>query len=592
MSRSRPRTTRHCLAALGLAVLGAAHPALAADPPSELGGKIKEKLAAAGIPVADSDDNTIKIVQTPVLSHWGRSKFDVDPRCKKDSPGCDPTWALKTCNTDADCGGPIAPDGTGLSCVALKPAGDKKMCVGHSDELLNELYDQLTIATTAIDIDSLYPLTGRYMLTLRSALDYLSTHDREVTVRIQYAGITGAMFEGMLADLMKGVATDTKSKVKVYMGYVWPNTGSWNHAKVVAVDGRVAQVSGNNLVENDYLNLQPVHDLALKVAGGAAREAHAFSDILWGETCRRIGNFSRVRGAAAYYVWSDGKTSMGARRDCPSKAKLPDKEKGRPAGAYVMSLPRLGSLAYAPAQPSDQAILALINNAKTSIYLSQPRMSMDKMLQQIPFLYASGGFASSTIRAIRDALLRGVDVTAVFGTIKPAVGDKDAGYFGMTPESFIQLVARTMPSRMKDADVATTKRLVNAALCHLRVANLKFSAADRYPAANHAKFVMGDERVFIVGSHNLYDANLLEYSYLVDNAKAAADVLENYWGRLWRFSSVGAVRGGSNCDGPPGAPGALPSYEDDESSLLDDELLLDDLTPASADPDVWYFGGI
>src|SRR4029077_13969421 len=64
---------------------------------------------------------------------------------------------------------------------------------------------------------------------------------------------------------------------------------SWNHAKIVAADGRVAFVGGHNMWSRDYLLNAPVHDLSMSLRGSAVRSAHRFLDTLWGFTCAGKG---------------------------------------------------------------------------------------------------------------------------------------------------------------------------------------------------------------------------------------------------------------------------------------------------------------
>ena len=75
---------------------------------------------------------------------------------------------------------------------------------------------------------------------------------------------------------------------------------------------------------------------------------------------------------------------------------------------------------------------------------------------------------------------------------------------------------------------------VNALLCsHVHLAPLRFGPDATWPGgktfANHAKLWMVDDRVFYVGSDNFYPVNLQEFGYIVDDQKAAAELLDAYW---------------------------------------------------------------
>lgn len=59
---------------------------------------------------------------------------------------------------------------------------------------------------------------------------------------------------------------------------------NWNHAKIIAADGRHILQGGHNFVEDDMLLRSPIHDLSLAASGGsAARIAHEFLNQLWNQ---------------------------------------------------------------------------------------------------------------------------------------------------------------------------------------------------------------------------------------------------------------------------------------------------------------------
>jgi phosphatidylserine/phosphatidylglycerophosphate/cardiolipin synthase-like enzyme len=80
------------------------------------------------------------------------------------------------------------------------------------------------------------------------------------------------------------------------------------------------------------------------------------------------------------------------------------------------------------------------------------------------------------------------------------------------------------------------------------------------PMGNHAKFYMVDDRVFYIGSHNMYpitatsveprewwrvlQGSLQEYGYIIDDAAAAKQLMEQYWTPIWEPTRLMAVSGG------------------------------------------------
>jgi hypothetical protein len=89
---------------------------------------------------------------------------------------------------------------------------------------------------------------------------------------------------------------------------------------------------------------------------------------------------------------------------------------------------------------------------------------------------------------------------------------------------------------------------VNAMLCdHVHLAPFRFGPDATWPhgvaIANHAKLWMVDDRVFYLGSDNVYPVNLQEFGYIVDDRKAAAELLDAYWNPLWQWSQRAALSG-------------------------------------------------
>ena len=89
---------------------------------------------------------------------------------------------------------------------------------------------------------------------------------------------------------------------------------------------------------------------------------------------------------------------------------------------------------------------------------------------------------------------------------------------------------------------------LDALLCRrLHIAPLRLGPdatwPDKVPIGNHAKFWMVDDRVFYIGSDNLYPVDLQEFGFIVDSRAAAADLRRRYWDPMWRWSSQAAISG-------------------------------------------------
>jgi hypothetical protein len=89
--------------------------------------------------------------------------------------------------------------------------------------------------------------------------------------------------------------------------------------------------------------------------------------------------------------------------------------------------------------------------------------------------------------------------------------------------------------------------LVELMCRHLHLAPLRFGTDETWPSkraiAVHTKFWMVDDRVFYIGSENLYPANLQELDYVVEDFSAATQVRTDLWDRAWDWSQNAAISG-------------------------------------------------
>jgi uncharacterized protein YuzE len=60
---------------------------------------------------------------------------------------------------------------------------------------------------------------------------------------------------------------------------------------------------------------------------------------------------------------------------------------------------------------------------------------------------------------------------------------------------------------------------------------------------NHAKIMIIDNDVYVIGSDNLYPGFLSEIDYMVEGTDAVNEILTSYWNRLWQYSSPHALTG-------------------------------------------------
>jgi phosphatidylserine/phosphatidylglycerophosphate/cardiolipin synthase-like enzyme len=485
------------------------------------------------------------IVQTP--DDWGRSAADhtVYPLdCKE----CDQDVLLPSCSSDADCPG-------GGTCNAIWPKSAnqarRKVCFGHSDSLLSTFFNLITSAQHTVDINLLQPAPdARFLGTLRAAIGELAGSGRPVSVRIligQYPP-DNVDVTAFLAQLTPEAREVTKSRLRISVAAMRSCTSfddcdsfSWNHSKIVAVDGREALVGGHNMWSQDYLIGDPVHDLSLRISGPAAASASSFADRLWEYVC---ANLNQNKAISLASFTRGGSLSAG---DCPPTAgrhNFPVK-----GGMPVMAVGRLAAgITTDFANHSDLARDLMLGSARHSILISQQDLGFD-------FGRSDTLFPESSLERLVGFLMRGYGDVYIVLSNEGAVGNSGSSYSNGVPLTTFAKHFRDMVQSRFDArdpssryQIRTGPDPVNALLCeHVHLAPFRFGPdekwPDRQPFGTHAKFWMIDDRAFYVGSDNMYPVNLQEFGYIVDDRKAAAEIRDSYWAPLWQWSQRAAVSG-------------------------------------------------
>ncbi len=488
-----------------------------------------------------STDNRLDgdwVVQSPPAAHWNQPAAALQlPSLCTSGARCDLDFGLLTCATDADCGA------TGR-CVALASSrrspsqAPRRLCAGHSDAaLLDELHARITSAQSAVDLTSLQPPDGRFEAALRNAITWLGASGRTVNVRFLFGAfpVQGEVdARAVLGRLTRDLPANARVTVSVgnYRSSNLPP--SWNHSKIVAIDGKTALVGGHNLWTKHYLDGEPVHDLSMTVGGSIARHAHRFADLQWRWTCANRSWITRWTGSVHAFTWSRGATTDR----CPGDMALPATTS---VGGDVPVF-GVGRLAWVDAQddanPADLALVAMMEAAERSIRISQQDMGP----VEIPVLgLPISGWDEDVLDALGAAIVRGVDVHIVVSSPEASVGGLGPSQAPYANGWTLDEVAAKITEHVAAQPGAPRGAALDALVCaRLAVAPVRFSRDDRWPSGgapgNHAKLVLVDDAAFHIGSQNLYPAGLTEYGFIVDDAGAAAELDASYWQPLWANS--------------------------------------------------------
>lgn len=493
------------------------------------------------------------IIQSP--NRWGRRATDL-PFYPLQCKDCAPDVSLPSCRTDADCGG-------GGLCGTIWPTpgavlgSRRRVCLGHSDAMVVSLYDLVTSARRSVDITLLQPAPDtRFLAALRAGIADLARSGRRVAIRILVGQFppTETDSAAFLADVTAGARDVPNGHIVVTVAAMRSCSAgdicgsfSWNHAKILVVDGREALVGGHNLWSPDYLVDNPVHDLSMRVTGPAALSASRFADALWQFVCANAGQ----RPTVTMQSFESGETAPGA--VCQPSFAAKASASARTGGVPIMGIGRLGAgITTDFANQSELARDLMFGAARTSIRIVQ---------QDIGFIFGRSDtiYPESTLERLANFLeTQQGDIYIVLSN-QGSAGNSGFSYSTGVPMRTLARHLRDVVSKRYEARRADKNgRLdlsrregpdpVNAMLCsRVHLAPFRFGPDKEWPRGrtigNHSKLWMIDDRAFYIGSDNMYPVNLQEYGYIVDDRGAAADLLESYWNPLWQWSQRAAVSG-------------------------------------------------
>jgi len=463
------------------------------------------------------------LLQTPDAWKMPVSEVATIPLCW-DGTKCDDVLKLPFCSEGAPC-----KPGT---CVALRAAKGKQVCVGQPDKMLDAFYDIVSEGGTVVDIATLSEPDFRYLGALRRAVTKIAESGKPSLVRILIGEPLGTdgnevvVRNALVSDARHVSGSKLKLTVAIYQ-LLATDWIYWNHAKIVAND-RAAIVGGQNLWTNDYLLKNVVHDLNMRADGPSATYAHRFLNPIWSSVC----SSSR---AASY----DATATLPFGSSCFFPHPVPEPSPGTgnvsilTVGNYSERITIPGKERYA----SDVARNEAFRTARSTIRMSQ---------QDIGLTLPVGSriwWPDETLAALGDALIMNVDVYVVLSN-QNAVGGNN-GYNNVAPMIAADKIAQATSVR---PNAPNGQALIDQVCRKLHFATLRINGTDNAwptgaPFANHTKFWMVDDRGFYIGSDNVYPAWLQEFGYVVDHPDAVAAVKDKYWNPLWEQSKRTAISG-------------------------------------------------
>lgn len=353
---------------------------------------------------------------------------------------------------------------------------------------------------------------------------------------------------------------------RVWGGEVRGAPVSWNHAKIVAADGRRLLTGGHNWWGADYLHERPIFDLSVYLEGPVACDAHQLCENIWGASRRQ-----HIRAIVG------GKGPLDA-SEAPVVPQYP-----RPAGGTrILSVAQPGLLKGGDGESKVPSAGRLawylaMERARESIDLSQqdifsgggfrlnaPEWHVDRTRGDVEILTVVNPIGNRQryycdkrlFEALAGALKRNVRVRIVLTNpdAKSRLG------FTYATGAWPEIVMRGLAHCLMTGREPLTREQAYQVLADENKLELRTIGFDNYnywrdgsiPIGNHAKFWAVDKRMFYVGSLNAYpdiasffglgflDGHLTEWGVIVEGEAETAMMLrdgpDGYFGNLLRHA--------------------------------------------------------
>lgn len=408
--------------------------------------------------------------------------------------------------------------------------------VPTANNLTESIRELLSTAKHTIDIATLHPLPdGRFLDAIRSGINEAHSKGNHLVVRVLQGRVIDVSID--VKDFIK--ALGLPKEIPIYVGTIHAGLISWNHSKLIIVDGESAIAGGHNLWTAAYCEFAPVHDLSIRLSGPAVATAQAFLNSQWKTIAqKKVSYFS----SSLHFNGLSYRNALPVIQSAPATAGI------TPVDSNVLALGRMGDniVERSPsANASRTARIEAVKRAKTSIKLSQQKIGKpydDQFLQAIcqqvsnnKQLFIIIGDGDAQNGAGEDYSGDTLEATA------KKIGETVSKISGVTGNDLAVMLAQRVhigPTRMYDKQPGDPARQ-----------SWKWRKDSKaIEPANHAKVYIIDEEAFYVGSDNAYalgyvvdwDFNrdgLLEFGFFIASPEYTQKLLNEYWNRFWQYSS-------------------------------------------------------
>jgi phosphatidylserine/phosphatidylglycerophosphate/cardiolipin synthase-like enzyme len=413
-----------------------------------------------------------------------------------------------------------------------------------STAFLNEIEKVIGAATTTVDIATLTPLPDvLFLLHLKNGLLQAAANNRNLVVRI----LIGAYYHELLGIRAKMEAwvhsLELPDSVSVYLAASQPAWISWNHSKLIIVDGATVVFGGHNMWTNTYCDFAPIHDVSVMMVGPGAAVAQNFLNLQW-------SNIAKTSRTSSGLEWTYSTARLNGVFVPNALATIALEPAAAIAiGVKVLAVGRLGSGLVAPspsANASRTARIEAVRRAKRSVKFSQ---------QTLGGIVKGGGWDDELMAALARCIATQVEVTIIISDTGAANGSGQpyAGY-GVDDTA---LELRRLVASLTGLSGPSLTRLMEQ-YAHVgpvrqyprqpgdpAAESWKWRKSGSKPVepGNHAKTYIIDDETYYVGSDNAYPIPLnedghMEFGYLIAGAEVTKTFLITYFDVFWGYSSA------------------------------------------------------
>ncbi|MFF4452188.1 phospholipase D-like domain-containing protein [Streptomyces goshikiensis] len=431
-----------------------------------------------------------------------------------------------------------------------------------SERLLAKMTENISRATHTVDISTLAPFpNGAFQDAVVAGLKSSAAGGNKLKVRILVGAAPLYHFNVVPSkyrdELVAKLGADARNiDLNVASMTTSKTAFSWNHSKLLVVDGQSVVTGGINSWKDDYLETtHTVADVDLALKGPAAASAGRYLDELWSWTCQNKSNIASVwfassNGAACMPTLPKSAAAPAPAGDVPAIAVGGlgvGIMRNDPASLFRPVLPTAPDTKcvvglhdntnadrdYDTVNPEESALRALISSATGHIEISQ--QDMNATCPPLP------RYDIRVYDALAAKMAAGVKVRIV---VSDPENRGAVGSGGYSQIKSLSEISDTLRDRL--ALVTGDKNSARTAMCsNLQLATFRSSAApkwaDGHPYAQHHKLISVDDSAFYIGSKNLYPAWLQDFGYVVESPAGARQLNAQLIAPQWQYSQATAT---------------------------------------------------